>query len=168
MIINAATGAFIQNSVAGTDYADRRGFVVGDGGLAINATGTGALAIVIDGVQRGSTSGTITGIDLIPVANITGAFDSASTINGCLIVSPITCSVVTTTTDPRFGVPVQDLIEEDVEEKDEDGLDGMPVSPLIETVEIFPNREGPIIDDPVTGAGNDDLWLQISAGGDQD
>ncbi|MBC2778037.1 hypothetical protein [Parasphingopyxis marina] len=169
MVITAATGAFIQNSVPGTDFADRRGFVVGDGGIAINAAQGANLAIVVNGVQRG-TSGTITGIDLIPATAIAGAFDPTSTINGCLIVNPASCGLVPTPTtpDPRFDVPVQDLIEEDVEEKDEDGLEGMPVSPLIETVEIFPNREGPIIDDPVTGAGNDDLWLQTSAGGDQD
>ncbi|MEM8695305.1 MAG: hypothetical protein AAGE05_04710, partial [Pseudomonadota bacterium] len=64
------------------------------------------------------------------------------------------------------GEPIQDLVEEEIEE--EESGSGMPATPLIETVEIFPDREGPVIDDPVTGSGNEDLWIRNPVGGGSD
>ena len=57
-------------------------------------------------------------------------------------------------------------MEEEIEEQE--GGDGIPIAPLIETVDITPNREGPIIDDPVTGSGNEDLWIRNPIAGGSD
>lgn len=53
-------------------------------------------------------------------------------------------------------------------EIEEEGEAGTPTTPLIETVDIFPNREGPVIDDPVTGSGNEDLWIRNPSGSGSD
>ena len=60
---------------------------------------------------------------------------------------------------------MKDLVEEEIEEEP---VAEQPTTPLIETVQIFPNREGPVIDDPVTGSGNEDLWIRSPAIGGND
>ncbi|WP_299328332.1 hypothetical protein [Parasphingopyxis sp.] len=180
-------GLYIQNSASGTDFDDRRGFLVGDGGLSIAGGATGIpSAIVINGIQQLSTGTTITGIDMIAQTVITGPFDTASTINGCVITDPVNCTGAPPPAPPPPPPPpppapppppgppppppppsvpdeplepVQGLIEEEIEEEETENA-GEPVAPLIETVDIIPNREGPVIDDPVTGSGNEDLWIR--------
>lgn len=167
------SGLYIQNSAAGTDFADRRGFVVGDNGVTIAGPAGGAVAIVANGVQRLSSGTVITGIDMIAQTTISTGFAAASTINGCLIASPASCAPPPPPPPPpppqdtpeRPGEPVQDLVEEEIEEQPEAQ---QPTTPLIETVEIRPNREGPLIDDPVTGSGNDDLWIRNPVSGGSD
>lgn len=156
-----SNGLFIQNSAAGTDFDDRRGFVVGDGGLTITSEPlTNIIGIVVNGIQRQSSGTTVTGIAMIAQTMLNTGFAADSTINGCLIAAPATCGAPNPPDDP-----VQDLIEEEIEEEQ---IAEQSTTPLIETAEIFPNREGPIIDDPVTGSGNEDLWIRGSGVGGND
>jgi len=156
-----ASQFYVQNTGNGTDFDARRGFVAGTGGLSIDAGPSGVTPIVINGTVNGAT-----GIDAIPVTTITGAgFDQQSTINGCVIANPTSCAPAPTPTPtptptadtPTLTDPVQDVIEEEVtpEESVADPL----ATNLIEIREIEDLAEEPLIDEPVTGAGNDDLWV---------
>ncbi|MEI4505432.1 hypothetical protein WBQ88_08205 [Sphingopyxis sp. CCNWLW253] len=155
---DVAGGFYVQNSGAGTDFAQRRGLTFGAGGLDVRTQGTSR--IVINGVQLGA-GGQITGIDTVPLLTINGAapvvgsYDRRSTFNGCLIASPSGCTTVTFEFQTNF--PVQDIIDEEVEDEARGEGNNFP-QPLITMRDIDPMTGEPLLDDPVTGAGNDDLW----------
>ncbi|KTE72173.1 hypothetical protein ATE72_22330, partial [Sphingopyxis sp. HXXIV] len=160
-------GFYVQNSGEGTRFAQRRGLTFGALGLNVNVAGADS-RIVINGVHLGP-SGQVTGLDAIPLLSIDGfvigsgplsgsglAFDSGSTMNGCLIVSSTTCAFL----EFESSFPVQDVInDEDDEEGEGDDAEGMSLpTPLITMRDLDPLTGEPLLDDPVTGAGNDDLW----------
>lgn len=162
---------FIQNTAPGVDFADRRGFSVDS--LTISGLSAGSNAnIVINGIVNGQT-----GIDTIFATDTVVGFDDPSTINGCVIIDPSSCGAPpptptptpAPTSDPEIDDPVQDVIEEEVTPRE----DGSIVSDPFETnlIEIKDNEEyvdDPLIDEPVTGAGNDDLWVSDEdASGDE-
>ncbi len=165
-----SSGVYIQNS--GTDRRSdaRRGFTVGSDGLSITTTGTGPAEIVINGRQTGGDTGFITGADLIPLLRLTGlsangvatmaSFDPRSTANGCLITG-LSCrfDVVPPTT------PVQDVINQLINSDSLVGGISTVVqqlnSPLIELNDFTPFRLAGIIDEPVTGAGNEDFYASF-------
>ena len=155
-------GFYVQNSGAGTDYGERRGLTFGAGGLNVNTEGSGT-RLVINGVHLGS-QGPVTGLDTIPLLTIGGGaptagnFDELSTLNGCVIANSGACVVVVIPNESGF--PVQDVIEEESNDDDGDGT-SLPV-PLITMRAIDPLTGEPLLDDPVTGAGNDDLWTPPS------
>ncbi|WP_260582381.1 beta strand repeat-containing protein [Sphingopyxis sp. PET50] len=169
--VSVVGGFYVQNSGAGDRFAQRRGLTFGPLGLNVNVEGS-ATRIVINGVHLGS-SGQVTGLDAIPLLSIDGfvigsgplagsglAFDSGSTMNGCLIVSSTTCAFL----EFESSFPVQDVIrdrEDDGEEGDDAEGMGLPI-PLITMRSLDPLTGQPLLDDPVTGAGNDDLWTPPS------
>ncbi len=151
-----ASQFYVQNTGSGTDFDARRGFVAGAGGLSINSGPSGITPIVINGTVNGTT-----GIPAIPATTITGAgFNAVSTINGCIIADPGSCAPVaptpTPTPEPR-PIPVQDVIDEEVT-PEEYAADPFATN-LIELKETGDMADDPLIDEPVTGAGNDDLWV---------
>jgi hypothetical protein len=158
---------FIQNSGGpGLGSAARAGFTAGSGGVRIDTGESSDARIIINGRQANSDGGFTGGADLIPLLTIngsqtpTGGFDLRSTANGCLIVG----------TSCRFDMPpaqvppVQDVIKEIISQSsDMTGNDGTSVVqllnlPLIQLVDLSGLGFLPLIDEPVTGAGNDDLW----------
>ena len=160
--IGFAGNVYVQNSGTGTDYAQRRGLTFGAGGLDVQATGPAR--IVLNGVQLGA-NGQVTGLDAIPLLTIAGGpanastngFDRRSTFNGCLIINAAVCTVA----GFDRGFPVQDVIEEETDQNGEGDKDDGVIAPstaLIMIRDIDPLSGEPLLDDPVTGAGNDDLW----------
>jgi hypothetical protein len=156
-------GFYVQNSGSGTEFANRRGLTFGAGGLDVLTEGSGT-RIVVNGVQIGP-NGQVTGLDTVPLLTIAGSaptaggFDPRSTFNGCFIANPAACGVLPPP-EPEFesNFPVQDVIEEAADAEDEDGNgQSLPV-PLITMRDLDPLSGEPLLDDPVTGAGNDDLW----------
>jgi hypothetical protein len=157
-----ASQFYVQNTGSGTTFDARRGFVAGAGGLSINAGPSGITPIVINGTVNGAA-----GIPAIPATTITGSgFNAASTINGCVINNPASCAPVTPTPTPTPTPgqdtptpdnPVQDVIEEEVtpEEYEADPF----ATNLIEIKKNDDVADDPLINEPVTGAGNDDLWV---------
>ena len=152
-------GFYVQNSGAGTELDQRRGLTFGAGGLDVVTEGPSR--IVINGVHLGP-SGQVTGLEALQlvtvngVAPASGTYDPQSTVNGCLISSPTVCTTI------RFedgGFPVQDVIEEEIK-VDEDSPDQSNnlSQALITMRDVDPLSGEPLVDDPVTGAGNDDLW----------
>ncbi|MDZ3832753.1 MAG: hypothetical protein U0S50_13200 [Sphingopyxis sp.] len=160
--ISAAVGEgfYVQNSGATTATADRRGLTFGALGLDVQ-TSTPA-RIVASGVQIGP-SGQVTGADALAlltvngVAPVVGAYDPQSRFNGCLIANPAICGPVQPVNDPLF--PVQDVIEDKNDPDDGEKSKGRNLpNPLITMRDVDPMTGEPLLDDPVTGAGNDDLW----------
>lgn len=153
-ITTTTSNVFIQNTAPGTRFAERRGFTV-DELLISDPAGTNQ-PIVINGIIGGAT-----GVDAIPLAQISSTFDPGSTINGCLIANPAGCSEI----PDNLGAgsfPIQDLIDDqlDDEEAGEPGLgSGLLETPLFELKDPLETSEDPLLDDPVTGAGNEDLWV---------
>ncbi len=158
------TSVYIQNSGTGTAFADRRGITFGQGGLFINGPASQD-SLVINAVHRNASGALVTGLDVIPLVNINApsgsttvvqtGFNAQSTINGCLIGNVASCSApVRPSEDSSF--PVQDVIDDPAEDEDGAGQ-SLPV-PLITMRDLDPLSGEPLLDDPVTGAGNDDLW----------
>lgn len=141
-ITTVASDVLIQNTAPGTAFADRRGFTVNS--LLIADSANTVQPIVINGVIDGET-----GLKAIPLAEITSTFDPGSTINGCLIANVASCR------EDKFEDPVQDKI---VDQQTYDPLPGAIESTLIDLTPDFDRQPDPLIDDPVTGAGNEDLW----------
>lgn len=159
--VGVSGGFYVQNS-GGSDFGERRGLTFGALGLNVDTAGPDT-RIVINGVHLGP-SGQVTGLDTIPLLTINGvasgtapadAFDQRSRFNGCLIANTGACATVP---EPEYhnSFPVQDVIEEEV---DDDGDDGVTLAQSLITMrDLDPLTGEPLLDDPVTGAGNDDLW----------
>lgn len=147
-ITTIASDVFIQNTVPGTAFDDRRGFTVDQ--LLISDPSSSVQPIVINGVISGNT-----GIDAIPLADISSDFDSGSTLNGCLIADPSSCIVIPIDIGTGDN-PLRDLIDEEIED---DPVDTATIdTELVQLREDPLRRDDPLIDEPVTGAGNEDLW----------
>jgi hypothetical protein len=161
-------GLYIENSgvdtLTNSNFMARRGITVGAGGLTI-ATASANTRVFVNGRQTLTTAtgqGFLTGIDFLPTVRIglpngqTGAvngqsnFDSLSTGNGCLFVGVAACR--TTFTD---GPLSRNTLGKSYENF---GFGPIQFNTLVELKDILPIGYEPLIDDPVTGAGNDDLW----------
>lgn len=140
---------YIQNTGASTATSARRGFTAG----AVNIdAGSSSTRIAINGVISGPT-GRLTGRQAIDAITINGshaarggAFDPMSTINGCVIGSACTSQGIPASSDLTAPVVGSDL--------GDGGLSGE----LIQLDDTEPLISPPLVDEPITGVGNDDLW----------
>lgn len=155
IVLDATDALYIQNSGSGTDFADRRGFVAQD--IFITTAGPNT-AIAING-QMLAGGAMINGLDVTPLVTINdvpagrgGQFDAASTINGCVIGA--NCNVPSL---EELGYRPADTGPE-LDARLPDGEGGLPQLPQIEIIEQEPLIALPLVDEPITGVGNDDLW----------
>ncbi|MHA6334039.1 beta strand repeat-containing protein [Qipengyuania sp. CAU 1752] len=156
--ISATDRIFIQNSGAGEEFVDRRGFTAGE--LNID-TASPATQIAINGVIL-SAGSRVTGLETQPLVTINGStaapggrFDPLSTINGCII--GLACRLQIVPLDPLN----EDQLKGVTPEGDPSGgrsLVGKAM--VIEIRENEPLVKPPLIDEPITGVGNDDFWLR--------
>ena len=165
--LDVANDAFVQNVGASTAHDDRRGLLASVSTLEI-LTGSDNARIVINGQLLPGETPTIplSGKSVAPATVIngirgatSGRFHRASTINGCLIANPEGCGV-TGEGEADHGIPNADVITA--------VLDPDPIArfipPPVETDTITLQESepmpgyAPLIDDPVTGVGNEDLW----------
>lgn len=161
-------GAYIQNSGSTDAFADRRGFTAGS--IRIDAANVNTQIVLNGQLIDPARGGFVTGRDVIPLLSINGVaggqfgqYADRSTLNGCLIADPGACDVVT----PEVPTP-----------DNRDAIDRI-LDPTVAVAQIFPVAivelrdfvaEGypPLIDEPVTGAGNEDLWdSNCSVAGDE-
>jgi filamentous hemagglutinin family protein len=169
-VVRAATifadvggGLYIQNVGATADAADRRGFAALTDTLDI-ATGSSATRIVVNGQLVDAASGTVlNGLDVLPLVRINGVvgatsgnFDPSSTVNGCVIASPRAC---TATIDIPGIPPPYDTIDQPLDPEGSTSGPNLFPTIIVELKEFEPFGYPPLIDEPVTGAGNDDLWM---------
>ncbi len=157
--INATvrTGIYVQNTGISDRFADRRGFSAGSGGFNISSANAAA-KIVVNGQIASAATGFATGLATIPLVSINGqlsqsatGFDPLSTVNGCLVAGITACRAQD---NPR-SFPSDSITGP----RDNDDPFGVILpSSLFELKEFEPYGYPPLIDEPVTGAGNDDLW----------
>lgn len=149
--IAVRTGAstfLVQNSGVDTSYASRRGFTARS--LSIEGlTGAGS-AFAVNGVIVGADGQPVTGLDTQRFISVQGTYDPASTVNGCVFGQD--CGI------PRGLIaPPRDIIRELVRPVGT-GARGLLDLPLVLFGEQPLFDSPPLIDEPVTGVGNDDLW----------
>ena len=159
-------GIYVQNT-GGSAFADRRGFTARD---LILSTGDQAAEIIVNGrlldTMTGA-SGFITGIAVIGATTIAGptgsttSFAAGSTIHNCPIANPSGCGVRGEETSPGSHDTIEGPLSES-ENEDTEPLFQQPdplfPNSLVEVKEFDAIGFPPLIDEPVTGAGNEDLW----------
>lgn len=146
----ASSGIFIQNTGTSSAYPVRRGFTANS--LSIT-TGAPDTQIAINGVLFNADTGAqLTGLQTVQGISINGvpaaaggAFDPLSTVNGCIIGRGC-----------QSGNPT--LTPSDIEGKLQGGDGGIEFMPVVAMREEEQDDLLPLIDEPVTGVGNDDLW----------
>lgn len=159
---NVADALYIQNLGSSAEYADRRGFMAGS--LAITTAGPGT-RIAINGVMIDASGNPVTGLDTVSritvngnLAAAGGPFDPLSTVNGCVIGLP--CGLLATGGGLHEVVPAKTDIQAPVSSGNT--VDGLLTPPVIEMDVNLPGLERnatlPLVDEPVTGVGNEDLW----------
>ncbi|GGD86662.1 hypothetical protein GCM10011515_02710 [Tsuneonella deserti] len=143
---------FVQNAGTSTEYDARRGFLANE--LNIETSSSDPM-IAINGVISRS-SGDLTGLDTAQAVSINGEQASqlsrgmTITINGCAV--GVNCGVP----EYVFGGQSNDDLELFLTSNDEAG-DG-PAAQLVQVEDNQPLITPPLVDEPITGVGNDDLW----------
>jgi hypothetical protein len=167
MAFNVADGLYIQNTGASTAPDDRRGFAAN--GLSIT-TASPSTRISINGVilQGGNA---VTGLATGPLVTINGLapavggqYDPLSTINGCALGTD--CSLPPPTAEPDYRPPPNDELEPPVTPGNPG--EGTLSGTLIQLQDNQPLISPPLVDEPITGVGNDDLWVPECPDGRQE
>lgn len=157
---HARDGFFIQNTGLSDEFSARRGFTAQN--LFITTEG-GRTQIAINGRLVQPSGDFVTGLQVIPQVSIngslggrTGGFAVGSKINGCLIVGICGFTGATDNNEALDAVIDPPLSA------------GRIFPPaLIELRDFVTQGYPPLIDEPVTGAGNEDLWERQCGGADQ-
>jgi filamentous hemagglutinin family protein len=155
--VNVLKGFYVQNTAPLSGFDDRRGLV--SDSLAVIATGTTPITIVANGLVNG-----LSGLKAIPVTTITGSFDPQSSLNGCVILAVATCNKPV-----GFTNPIQDVISDVLGGPLGAEINSIPLigdgffnAPLMAINQITPIGFTPLIDEPVSGTGNDDLESELT------
>jgi hypothetical protein len=150
--VTAANAFYVQNSGTTLAYNDRRGFSTD--ALSIT-TGSNATRIAING-RIGAT----VGLAVTPLITLNGQptaaggqFDPRSTVNGCLI--GLNCTVFQADPSVELTEPVP-----------HDPTSALP-SQLVTLSPTEERGDRPLIDEPITGVGNDDLWEPVCNSAEQ-
>jgi hypothetical protein len=161
IIVRIGRLLFIQNSgINSDDKNDKRGFSTND--LTIE-TGYGAGQVVIHG-----KIGNIVGEGIIQASHLNGTFDPQSGFNTCLI--QVACSGTVEPPPPPtpdFSSVLSSSRDQVKSEQDEDDKEEALQAaqarpdPIIQFVDAPKSRFDPLIDEPVTGAGNEDYWEPV-------
>ena len=152
---------FVQNTGNGSLFRDRRGIsanAINVSFTSSNGLPTTANGLVVINGRITATPGFAAGIAAIPLLSINGVpsrtatgFDTLSTMNGCQITAIAACR--------QRENPVS-ITNDDIKQRldpSQPGSNQFPTA-LIETKEFETFGYPPLIDEPVTGSGNDDLW----------
>lgn len=153
----AASTLYIQNSGIDTQFANRRGFTANS--LSINGLAGSQPSFAINGVLVGPDGELLVGpatydsivVNGVPVA-LGGPFNPLSTVNGCAV--GLDCSVPTGVIAPPHGT-IEDLVKIFTTGSGDDTRLNLPIVQFGNTPLL---NSPPLIDEPVTGVGNDDLW----------
>ncbi len=163
--VNVNDAFLVQNGGASSAFADRLGFTANQ--LAIT-TGSASTQIAINGVilQNGDP---VTGLDTAPLVTINdtaaaagGQFDPLSTINGCVIGA--NCILATL---PPVSNPTDDDLTQPLQQGNGDEGNLVFSDALFSLADTVPLITPPLVDEPITGVGNDDLWVG-GCSGDKD
>jgi hypothetical protein len=154
IIVRISRLLFIQNSGANGDDPDaKRGFTANS--FRVETTGTQPAQLILNG-----RVGSATGQGLIDAVSVSGSFDAGSSFNGCTpgsICGAPTPDLFT----PVFNAPRDQIEDEQDKDETEQAIEASQTGPdpLIQFVRAPTSRFDPLIDQPVTGAGNEDFWI---------
>lgn len=171
LALNGTSGIFIQNTGATTAFDDRRGFTAGTISLATRLLGAQSSSqasaanqpqIIVNGQLLPTAAGPGgQGLGLIPLLSINGVtggargqFDPLSTANGCVIVNSGACSQTGIDTGPPL---TGDQLDGKLSPPTVFAI-GPVASQLLTFQTTIRNGYPPLIDEPITGVGNEDLW----------
>ena len=161
--LNGGNRILVQNTGTGSLFRDRRGITANV--INVSLTNQSGLPnsnglIIING-QITAAPAFATGLATIPLLSINGTpsqtaagFDTLSTMNGCQITAIASCR--------QRENPVS-ITEDEINrplDTNQPGSNQFPTA-LIEVKEFETFGYPPLIDEPVTGSGNDDLWPVI-------
>jgi filamentous hemagglutinin family protein len=160
----AGDSIFIQNGGATTEYDDRRGFLANQ--LNIETSSSDPM-IAINGVIA-TPAGNLVGLDTAQAVSINGIGAAglpngvSVTINGC--AAGTRCGVPPYTFGGQSNDDLELVVRSDgagqTAEDAQDGENGTnrPSEQLIQLEDNEPLITPPMVDEPITGVGNDDLW----------
>ena len=153
LFLNGIDAILIQNSGPGAAIDDRRGINVG--ALTVTGAADGHTVVVINGEVAAQS-----GANAAKVVSFTTPVVQGSTVNGCVLGNIDACGGVPVIAPAAILFETAALIEDDEEagENSEGVDDGDGDGPAIDTHLVDDPAGRPMIDDPVTGAGNEDLW----------
>ncbi|MEK6542110.1 MAG: hypothetical protein AABZ45_08330 [Pseudomonadota bacterium] len=158
--LDVLNGVFIQNSGTNDQFSNRRGFTANSLNISTEGSNT---SIVINGRIANAAGTFATGKDTIPltmingqVAGAGGLFTPGSTINGCSIANAAGCN-------RSFDFDQRDIIHNALSSRRGRAiLRNLILLGLgrtsIHLRDADPLTDEPLLDEPITGAGNDDLW----------
>lgn len=158
IVVNIGRLLFIQNSGAnGDDVGLRAGLSANN--LTISSGEGGPVQVILNGQVNGAT-----GTALRDNVTLNGQIDPGSAFNGCAI-GEASCGSAPPPEPVFDSSPVvssaRDQIEDEEEEDEkEQALQASQTrpDPIIQFMTPPSSRFDPLIDEPVTGAGNEDLW----------
>jgi hypothetical protein len=168
--VSIGSAFYVQNAGASTDNADRRGFTANQ--LLIDTTSP-VTRIAINGVIV-SSGPPVTGADTASLVSINGQpataagqFDPRSTINGCIIGADCTIPQIEVE-NPSSRDLLEPATQGDKKGETQGDQAGQKVftDQLVQLVQTQPLITPPLVDEPITGVGNDDLWQPGCAQGD--
>lgn len=153
-----ASTLFIQNSGLDSLPANRRGFL--GNSVAINGLSAGiAPSFAINGAVAGPDGQLVTGYDTYASilvngdpAGLGGSFNPLSSVNGCIV--GLDCVGLPTS----FAPPEETVDLLDGPLNAGGGADAILNVPVVQFGDQPLLDSPPLIDEPVTGVGNDDLW----------
>ena len=174
--VKVDTGFFVQNSGVSNGMPDQRdGFTVGAGGIVVDSPFDDLLKVAVNGRIANADGSYATGAAVVTTlvnqnlasAGVTSVNDldlvAGSTINGCVIGAP-SCGMVPV---PPGATQIADIVDQLtlLSSQTPDPFQFTFQSPqLINFGDLAPITLAPLIDEPVTGAGNEDLWTGIGYG----
>jgi hypothetical protein len=166
--LSAAERIIVQNSGDGSSRNpdDRAGLNAGSGGITLASRGASPVEVIINGRQNGGQPGAVLGKDLVAAIRTEGQqggnfqFAPGSTVNGCLVTGA-PCGVFFTPANDPVAMSAQTIqsLEEDEEEAAEEGLTRPPAIGFSRLISLEGSPFLPVIDEPVTGSGNEDLAI---------
>ena len=153
----AASGrVLIQNTALGQTLDARRGFVADTFAINTATSAGGTPLIVINGTVAGQT-----GLIALRAVSVTGGYDNLSTVNGCRLFTA-TCGTA------QFD-PLRDLLEDEIGRGTNlDSGTSIGEGNLIVIDKFDPLGFEAVIDEPVTGSGNDDFLVPEAGAGDNE
>lgn len=146
----------IQNSGAnGGGLDDRRGYTAG--ALTIQSTGASPAQVSVNG-RLANGAGFSTGTAVFGQLALTGGFDPGSFSNGCVFGGA--CVTRFDFLGEVVAQPRDKIREEKEQGEKERALQASQLlpDPIIQFMDAPVSSADPLIDQPVTGAGNEDLW----------
>ena len=159
---------FVQNGGPSVAYADRAGFTANQ--LFLN-TGSASTRISVNGVilQAGSPVGGLATEPLVTINDVPaaagGLFDPLSTINGCVIGVDCRLMVID---GGKIGNPTSDDLTDPLQPPDGSLTGEVLLGELFQMGDNNPLITPPLVDEPITGVGNDDLWFSTCASDNRD